>query len=143
MKSSLDSSILVAALFEGEEHHEACAQILLRTPLFAWSHVLGETYSSLTGGRLGGRLPAAEAGRILAAVVAPRLDFVELAGTEIASALVDAHRVGARGGAVYDYLHLVAARKAGVDAIYTLNIKHFRALTRSGDPQILLPELTQ
>lgn len=115
--------------------------MLLRKRLFAWSHVLGETYSSLTGGRLGGCLPAAEAGRILAGAIAPRLEFVELAGAEIAVALADAHRAGARGGGVYDYLHLVAARKARVDALYTLNIKHFRALARAGDPQILLPEL--
>lgn len=141
MKFSLDSSVLVAALFDGEENHEACSQMLLRKPLFAWSHVLAETYSSITGGRLGGRLSAAQAGRILAGAIAPRLHFVELAGAEIATALTEAQGAGARGGAVYDYLHLVAARKAGVEALCTLNIKHFRALVRAGDPHILLPEL--
>lgn len=140
-KVSVDSSIVVAALLDGEDHHEACAQTLLRSPLFAWSHLLGESYSSLTGGWLGSRLPAAQTGRILAEAIAPRLDFVELAGSEIAGALAEAHRAGARGGAVYDYLHLVAARKVGVDIFYTLNVKHFRALARAGDPHILLPEL--
>ena len=41
-----------------------------------------------------------------------------------------------RGGAVYDYLHLVAARKAGVERIVTLDLRHFRALARAGDPRI-------
>jgi predicted nucleic acid-binding protein len=41
-----------------------------------------------------------------------------------------------RGGAVYDYLHLVAARKSGAEAVVTLDRKHFAALVREGDPHV-------
>jgi hypothetical protein len=35
---------------------------------------------------------------------------------------------GAAGGGVYDFIHGMAARQAGVDRIYTLNRRHFVAL---------------
>jgi hypothetical protein len=44
-----------------------------------------------------------------------------------------------RGGGIYDYLHLVAARKAKAARIYTLNLSNFRAIYRPGDPEIVHP----
>jgi len=46
---------------------------------------------------------------------------------------------GVRGGGIYDYLHLAAARKAKAGRIYTLNLSNFRALYRPGDPEIAHP----
>ncbi|MGQ0621993.1 MAG: PIN domain-containing protein [Panacagrimonas sp.] len=141
MKLALDSSVLVAALIEGEAHHAACAAMLRRRAMFAWSHLLAETFSSLTGGRLEEQVSPSVAGRLLEQSIAPRLRWVDLSGAEMASAIGAAHGAGVRGGAIYDFLHLVAARKAGADALYTLNLRHFRALARAGDPEILMPEL--
>ena len=49
------------------------------------------------------------------------------------------HR-GVRGGAIYDWLHLAAARKAGAEVFYTLNLRDFQALARPGDPLIRIPD---
>jgi len=46
---------------------------------------------------------------------------------------------GVRGGAIYDYLHLVAARKSGAKKFYTLNLSDFLSFHRPGDPEILAP----
>jgi len=41
--------------------------------------------------------------------------------------------------AIYDYLHLVAARKAKAARFYTLNVTNFTAIHRPGDPEIEHP----
>jgi hypothetical protein len=51
----------------------------------------------------------------------------------------EAESRGVRGGAIFDYLHLVAARKAKVQKLYTLNVSNFVAFHRAGDPEILSP----
>ncbi len=49
-------------------------------------------------------------------------------------------QVGGRGGADYDYLPLVAVRKAGAKVLRSINARHFAAVWRPGDPQVLLSE---
>jgi predicted nucleic acid-binding protein len=44
-----------------------------------------------------------------------------------------------RGAAIYDWLHLAAARKAGADVFVTLDLRDFQSLARPGDPRIELP----
>ena len=46
---------------------------------------------------------------------------------------------GVRGGAVYDLLHLAAARKAKAEVFVTLDARNFQALARPGDPRIESP----
>ena len=46
---------------------------------------------------------------------------------------------GVRGGAIHDYLHLVAARKVGAQRFYTLNVSDFQSFHRQGDPEIVHP----
>lgn len=93
----------------------------------AHGHALTETFSTLTGGALGMRLPATTAAAILRDNLAPRMEIIHLT------------RRGIRGGAIYDYLHLAAARKAGAARLYTLNLSDFLAFHRSGDPEIVHP----
>ncbi len=64
---------------------------------------------------------------------------VGLTPTEVLGAMKNAEARGVRGGAIFDYLHLVAARKAMVDRVVTLNVKHFRAFWRNGDPVVVHP----
>ena len=56
---------------------------------------------------------------------------VGLAGSEYAALLREAAGSGIQGGTVYDALVLKVATKAGVDVIYTLNLKHFQAIASS------------
>jgi hypothetical protein len=46
---------------------------------------------------------------------------------------------GVSGRAIYVYLHLIAARKAGAKRFYTLNLNDFLSFHRPGDPEILSP----
>ena len=64
---------------------------------------------------------------------------VELSSAELMAALRQARLRGAQGGAVYDFMHLIAARKAGADILYTINFSDFRYLSREGDPEVRCP----
>ena len=140
MKVAVDSSILVAALLPHEDGHQACVALLEQSShVTAWPHVMSETFSSLTGGRHGWRAKPNQASQLIDDLL-PQLSFTELTATDKSAALREAHLVGVRGGAIYDYLHLVAAKKAGAEAFYTLNSRHFAAVARAGDPHILSPE---
>jgi hypothetical protein len=59
--------------------------------------------------------------------------------SETIRAMHEVQSRGVRGGGIYDYLHLVAARKAKARRIYTLNVSDFRAFYRAGDPVIAHP----
>jgi predicted nucleic acid-binding protein len=57
------------------------------------------------------------------------LDFVDLSADEVLTALNYARAKGVRGGRVHDFLHAVAAEKAGADKIVTLDENDFNGLT--------------
>ena len=139
MKRALDSSIIVAALDGSDPDHAVCRSLLLSAKFAAFSHALSEAFSTLTGGRLGIRISPADAASILRESVAPRLSLIALSEADLLDAYDDSSQRGVRGGAIYDYLHLVAARKAGAAQIFTLNAVDFRAIQRSGDPEIVHP----
>ncbi len=139
MKVALDTSVLIAALDGVDPDHAACRILLLTGKPIVYSHALTETFSTLTGGRLGLRLSAADAAMILREQLAPHLAVIPLGEKELLQAYADSTRRGIRGGAIYDYLHLVAARKAGASKLYTLNSTDFLAFHCPGDPEILHP----
>ncbi len=137
----LDASILVAALVDIEPFHRPCARLLLDArPKLARSHGFAETFSTLTGGRLSLRLPASTANRLIQVNLAPRIRAVDLSITEVLDALAESQARGVRGGAIHDFLHLAAAKAAEAETLFTLNLAHFRAFHRPGDPDIRLPE---
>ncbi|MBC8126599.1 MAG: PIN domain-containing protein [Gloeobacteraceae cyanobacterium ES-bin-144] len=139
MKSALDSSVIVSALCAGDPDHQACRKVLLASRHSVIAHAFAETFSALTGGRLGFRVPASDAAKMLREQIAPKLSSVPLDESEILAAFEEAESRGVRGGAIYDYLHLIAARKAGAKRIYTLNLNDFLSFHRPGDPEILSP----
>jgi predicted nucleic acid-binding protein len=135
----LDSSVLVAALVEDEPTHESCLQLLRSKSLVVWTHALAETFATLTGGRLGIRVSPAIAAQLIEGSLLPRLRLVELGGEELVEGIRGSDAAGARGGAIYDLMHLTAARKSSAKTLYTLNTRHFEAIARRGDPEIELP----
>lgn len=139
MSALLDSSVLVAALASDEFKHTKCLALLLKGGNCIYSHALLETFSTLTGGKLGVRVTADFAARMLSETVLPRVTVIELSSAEIIAALAIAQSRGVRGGGVYDYMHLVAAKKANVTVIHTLNLDDFLHLRRSDDPEVQLP----
>jgi hypothetical protein len=69
----------------------------------------------------------------------PRLTWIDLRAAELIEGLTATDAAGVRGGACYDFLHLVAARKAKVSTLITLNQRHFKAFLRPGDPDAAAP----
>jgi predicted nucleic acid-binding protein len=140
MKIYLDSTVLVAAITDIEPFHQGCAALLLGgASLCMLPHAISETFATLIGGRLSLRLSPAMATRLIEVNLLPRISFVPWSGADQVSILKEAERRGVRGGAIYDSLHLAAARKAKTSKLATLNLRHYQAFHRSGDPEIFQP----
>jgi predicted nucleic acid-binding protein len=114
---------------EEEERHERAADALLRPDGFTSTHALAEVYGTLTSGRLPIQLTPAEAIELIETNVLGRLETLELSLRDYRAALSSAKSAGARGGAVYDVLHLQAARRGGAKKILTINVRHFQAFS--------------
>lgn len=121
--------------------HKSCLKILTSQRNFAYSHSLSETFSTLTGGRLGFRVPASTAAEMLREQLLPRLELVSLSEEDLLSAYEDSESRGIRGGAIYDDLHLVAARKARAKTFHTLNESDLLSFHRPEDPKIVVPSI--
>ncbi len=139
MTSFIDTAVLVAAIVSSEEHHAECDALLDRESIGMFSHGLAETFSTLTGGRKSFRLAASVAAKIIEEDYLSFLHFTTLTPAEMLRAMGEAESRGVRGGAIFDYLHLAAARKAKAARLYTLNVSNFRAFHRAGDPEIAHP----
>jgi predicted nucleic acid-binding protein len=134
----LDSSVLIAALREKEPEHEACLRAAVAGGITS-SHAMLEAFSVLTGDPTPPRVSPAYAAKRLSESFEKKLKSVSLTWSECHAMLAEAQRRGIRGGAIYDYQHLVCARKAGAAMLLTLNTKDFLALARPGDPEIQSP----
>lgn len=139
MSAFLDTSVILASLDPDEAHHTACDRIVAARGNGVYVHALAETFSILTGGRHGRRLSASTAARLIEQSVLPYVQTQVLSGADMMAALAECQSRGVRGGAIYDWLHLAAARKAGAQALVTLDLRDFQALARPGDPRITTP----
>jgi len=135
----LDTSVVMASLDPDELHHAACDKLLVAGGHLLYSHGLAELFSVLTGGRQGRRLRPTAAAALLADSVLPFVRVVTLTPAQTMAALQACDERGVRGGAVYDLLHLMAARKAGAQRLITLNRRDFEALCKPGDPVVQGP----
>jgi predicted nucleic acid-binding protein len=139
MPLSLDTSVLVASLDPAEPHHAACDRLLASGGHHVAAHALLETFSVLTGGRLKTRLRPADAAALIEDSLLPYVTAISLTPRETMALIAACERRGARGGAVYDALHLAAARKAGAEALITLDVQDLAALRQEGDPPVRAP----
>jgi len=122
MKAYWDSSALVEAV-----QNLGVRKALRKVSGFTRPHALAEVFSTLTGGRLGYRCQPDDAAKI-GRELASDLKFVELDEQETLHALATSRKHGVRGGQIHDYLHAIAARKAGALTIYTFNTGDFGSL---------------
>ena len=139
LETCIDTSILVAAMVGTEAFHEECRALVVTRRMGMYAHGIAETFSTLTGGREAFRLSAETAARFLEEHFVPVLEITGLTPVETLKAMREAQPRGIRGGAIFDYLHLVAARKAKARRLYTLNAANFRSFHRPGDPEIVHP----
>jgi predicted nucleic acid-binding protein len=135
----IDSSVLVAAMLAGEEFHAESNRVLDTGTPVIYSHGLAEAFSTVTGGGRGMKLSAAIAADVLENDYLPGLTITTLTPGELLRAMNECESRGVRGGAIYDFLHLAAARKAKATKLFTLNVRDFRHFHRDGDPEIAHP----
>lgn len=131
--------MLVAGLVPAQAGHDELLRQMNEPERVVFVHALNEVFATLTGGTLGFRVDADLAAKLIQERIVQRMQVIVLDEVETSSALAAARSHGVRGGAVYDFMHLVAARKAGVEAVVTLNISDFEPLIRTGGPKIRLP----
>lgn len=121
MKAYWDSSALVEAHVDEDIYAR-----LKQERAFTRTHALSEVFSTLSGN------PEfrASANQAAAAIkgMAQYLDFVDLPAAEIIEALGKAQACGVRGGRVHDYIHALAASKAGAKTLLTLDRNDFEKL---------------
>jgi hypothetical protein len=85
------------------------------------------------------RLSPQQTAEILETDYVPMLQITTLSLGETLRSMGECQSRGVQGGAIFDYLHLVAARKDKARRFCTLNGLNFRALQRDGDLEILSP----
>ena len=139
MSRYLDSSILVSSLLPDDSDFAVCDALLALQGNWTTPHALNETFATLTGGRLGTRIDADVAAQMIRESIVPCVQFVDLGVQDVLDAQNNARQQGVRGGAIYDYMHLVAARKTKAEKLSTLNVGDFAHLHRAGDPLIEHP----
>ena len=135
-----DSSALVAAIVEEEEHHQAALRALAEVSDGATStHALAETFATLTSGRADIQLNPNDACKIIEANVVRRLEVMDLNLSDYRRAMQSSQSSGARGGAIFDMLHLQAARRRRATRILTINLRHFQTFAPDLKHLIVLP----
>ncbi len=124
-----DSSTFIAAVSEDDPEHEVSARAWRTSKKrVLYAHALLETFSILSGGRHPAALTPGDAAKLIRLnVTNSGVRLIDIPAAAILDLLTDAERIGVRGGAVYDYMHLAAARVSGAKRIVTLNVRHFVA----------------
>jgi predicted nucleic acid-binding protein len=140
LSTYFDTSALVAAMVEEEEHHIAALKALASSrDAFTSTHAIAETFATLTSGRLEVQLTPAEAALVIDANVIRRLQIVHLGLSDYERAMRNSQTVGARGGAIFDMLHLQAARRGAAKRILTIHVRHFQIFAPDLKSIISLP----
>lgn len=127
MSSFLDTSVLVAAFYGDHVHHEPSLHLLAGLQPDAGccaAHSLVEVFATLT--RMPGRHRiSADQAVLFLGSVRERLEVIFLTGDEYASAIERAATLGIVCGTIYDAMLAHCALKAGVETLYTWNIRHY------------------
>lgn len=142
MSFAIDTSVLVSSMVAEEDHHDSCLHLLNTGKPSMYSHGITETFSTMTGGRRGFRMCASQVAALLEEDYAPGIFLTTLTAPDTLRAIHETERRGIRGGAIFDYLHLVAARKAKATVFFTLNISNFSAFALADDPEIRHPSMS-
>lgn len=149
MKALFDTSVLVAALVRSHPEGRRCRRWLARVQegevqLIVAAHSLAELQVILTTLPIKPRISPRNALRLSEENgVRPRPDglaeVVALSVDDYVAAIEEATELSLAGGILYDKLIAKAAEKAEVDALVTLNAKHFRRAWPSGADRVREP----
>lgn len=133
MKACFDTSTLVAALLQQHPHHAIAFPRLQAVKAGSvqghlTTHGLAELFATLTALPLKPRLLPADVERVIQQSILAHFTLIPLSATHYREAIQLTATRNLASGAIYDALHLIGARSAGCTTLYTLNLRHFRAL---------------
>lgn len=141
MIALLDTSVIVAGIIQSHREHERSRRWLGRgrtegAQVWCSQHALAETFSILARAPWPVKISAIEAQTVVNANI--REDRIVRLGPEDYRECMDwCTRVQAGAGAIYDLLHLQAAKLCGATQIVTLNQREFVQLWE-GDPAMII-----
>ena len=133
MKVFLDTSVLIAAVIKQHIAHERAFRVLERIhdkkdEGIISVHSLAESYAVLTKLPPPYRHAPEQALLSIEENVVKHFKTVGLTGSGYATVLREAATARICGGTIYDAGLLATAANTGAEIIYTLNLKHFRAI---------------
>jgi predicted nucleic acid-binding protein len=133
MRVFLDTSVLVASVLKQHDAHARALAVLIRIQDgrdegFISAHSLAEMYATLTKIPAPLRHTPEQALLSIEENVVKHFNISSLTGGDYAALIREAALAGIQGGTIYDAILLKTARKAQVERIYTLNLKHFQAV---------------
>lgn len=130
MKEFFDTSVLIAAFWRGHVHHEPSISLFAsarKTECACALHSIAEVYAGMTALPVKPPVPSEQA-LLFVQEVQTRLTLVSLEQDEYLETIQRSAELGFTSGRIYDALLLRAAAKCRAQAIYTWNLKHFRAI---------------
>ena len=102
------------------------------------THGLAELFATLTALPIKSRLLPADVQRVIEQSILAHFTLIALSAARYREAIQLVATQNLASGAIYDALHLIGARSAGCTTLFTLSLRHFRALA-PGDPLIVSP----
>jgi predicted nucleic acid-binding protein len=140
MKVFFDTSVLISSVLADHEYHARAFAALERVQRgvdegIVAGHSLVEMFAVLTRLPLPFRHSPEQAHLSIEENVVAHFALSSLTGREYVALVKEAALAGISGGTVYDAVLMKAADNAGVERIYTFNIRHFQAVA----PKSLIP----
>ncbi len=125
-----DTSVLIPALIANHPRHAEAARRLERVhagaiQLVISTHTIAELYATLSALPVSPRISSGEAVQLIRENVLSRAEIVALDESDYEQVISLAAEMDVSGGAVYDALHVHAARKAVADRLWTMNERDF------------------
>lgn len=139
-----DTSVIVARTLPSHFHHANAVELFRSLRGQRWnpvisSHGLAEIYSVLTRLPMPQRISAAEASHLIHENILSQFEVQPLGKADYAEIVRSCSAQGWTGGAIYDAVHIHAARKAKCARIYTFNLSDFRRIAPDLRDRILTP----
>ena len=130
MKAFFDTSVLIAAFWNGHPDHEASVKLLgaaNKKDCACALHTLAEVYAVMTVLPVKPMIPPEQV-MLFVQEVRDRFTLVTLDEAAYYVTLEQAAERGLASGRIYDALLLRCAAKVKAQTIYTWNLKHFQAI---------------
>lgn len=139
-----DTSVIVARTVLHHPHHANAVQLFRHLNAERWTpvistHGLAEIYSVLTRLPMPQRVSPAEASHLIQENLLLQFEIQTLGKADYAEVVRSCSTQGWVGGAIYDAIHVHAARKAKCERIYTFNLSDFRRIAPDLHDRIVSP----